>query len=229
MRPRRSGSVLLSTGLHAALCCALVFPPMLRMPELAAEPPDNLPKFVDLFTKPQRDETPVKLPEKAVTPRGTTTGRARGTTTSPKRYVAPPPGGVIPDFVQVASSEDSCPDCEITFEPPAPPGPPGPRRGDPTSPIVITPDVTPPVPISTPAPVYPDPVRMAHIEGTVILEAVIDRDGFVRDVRVMRTVNPLLDRSASTAVLSWRYRPALVDDRPVAVYLTVTINFRLTR
>jgi TonB family protein len=236
MRPRRRGSVLLSTGLHAALCCALVFPPMLRMPELAAEPPDNLPKFVNFFPKPLVEEPVRRLPQ---APPTTTDARSRQGGGGP-----PPEVRVVTTPTEIGDLPEPLPDGVFDNTPervgafPYEPKKTG-DRGDGTQTDdppggggavnANAPGVTPPVPLSTPAPLYPEVMRIANIQGVVILEAIIGRDGLVRDVRVMRGVNALLDRSASTAVLSWRYRPALVDDHPVSVYLTVTINFRITR
>ncbi len=76
------------------------------------------------------------------------------------------------------------------------------------------------------APVYPELARAAKIEGVVILEAVINPDGAVRDVRVLRSV-PLLDEAALAAVRQWRYTPTVLSGVPIAVVMTVTVTFRL--
>ena len=76
------------------------------------------------------------------------------------------------------------------------------------------------------APNYPDVARIAHVEGIVILEAVIGPDGVVRDVRVLRS-KPLLDEAAMAAVRQWRYTPTLLNGTPVAVVMTVTVTFKL--
>jgi protein TonB len=89
------------------------------------------------------------------------------------------------------------------------------------------PGVTPPVAVETVAPVYPELARRAHMEGVVVLEAVIGVDGWVRDVRVLRGAGPLLDPAALEAVKRWRYRAATVGARPVAVSLQVVITFSL--
>jgi TonB family protein len=59
----------------------------------------------------------------------------------------------------------------------------------------------------------------------VILEAVITTAGDVREIRVLRSANPLLDEAAVRAVRRWRYRPATLNGRAVPVYLTVTVTF----
>jgi len=76
------------------------------------------------------------------------------------------------------------------------------------------------------APVYPTIAVQARSEGTVILEAVIDETGAVRDVTVLRSV-PLLDRAAVDAVKQWRYTPTRLNGVPVAIIMTVSVTFSL--
>jgi protein TonB len=76
-------------------------------------------------------------------------------------------------------------------------------------------------------PSYPEAARKARMEGVVILEAIITATGSVEDVKVLKSVNPLLDAAASRAVSQWRYRPATLNGRAVRVYLTVTVTFNL--
>jgi len=65
------------------------------------------------------------------------------------------------------------------------------------------------------------------MEGVVILEAIITASGSVEEVKVLKSVNPLLDASAVRAVSGWRYKPATLNGRAVRVYLTVTVTFNL--
>ena len=76
------------------------------------------------------------------------------------------------------------------------------------------------------APVYPAIARTAHVQGVVILEAVLDARGGSRSVRVLRSI-PLLDQAAVDAVQQWRFTPALLNGEPVPVVMTVTVNFTL--
>lgn len=75
-------------------------------------------------------------------------------------------------------------------------------------------------------PVYPAIARQIKREGTVILEAVIDETGAVRNVTVLRSV-PQLDRAAIDAVSQWRYTPTRLNGVPVAIIMTVTVTFSL--
>ena len=75
-------------------------------------------------------------------------------------------------------------------------------------------------------PVYPEIARSARKEGTVILEAVLDRTGRVSRVRVTKS-SPLLDQAAIDAVRQWQYSPSTLHGQPVEVLMTVTITFTL--
>jgi protein TonB len=78
------------------------------------------------------------------------------------------------------------------------------------------------------APKYPPEAGQARIEGTVVLLAVIGRDGTVEDVRVERGL-PVLAQAAIEAVKQWRYRPYFLNGEPVEVDSQITINFTLSR
>ena len=89
--------------------------------------------------------------------------------------------------------------------------------------------VTAPVLIHRVLPEYPEAARRARLQGVVVVEAVIDRDGAVADVRVVADTTRFggCAEAALRAVRAWRYRPARLDDRPVAVRMTVTVTFSL--
>ena len=76
-------------------------------------------------------------------------------------------------------------------------------------------------------PIYPDVAVAARIRGVVILEANVDRDGRVIDVRVLRTANRLLDHAAITAVGQWQYKPLILNGTPEPFVLTVVLTFNL--
>jgi protein TonB len=76
------------------------------------------------------------------------------------------------------------------------------------------------------APVYPPLAIQGRVEGVVVLECVVDVQGRVQEVRVLRGV-PLLDEAALAAVRQWVYTPTLVNGVPVPVVMTVTVTFRL--
>lgn len=89
-------------------------------------------------------------------------------------------------------------------------------------------DVRAPVLLERVEPDYPEPARRARLEGTVVLEAIITAMGSVEEIRLLRSINPLLGQAAERAVRQWRYRPATLNGRAVRVYLTVTVKFGIT-
>ncbi|HEX9148967.1 MAG TPA: TonB family protein [Thermoanaerobaculia bacterium] len=94
-------------------------------------------------------------------------------------------------------------------------------------PLRVGGDVKAPQLVNRVEPSYPEAARKARMEGVVILEAIITASGNVEDVKVLKSVNPLLDAAATRAVSQWRYRPATLNGRAVRVYLTVTVTFNL--
>jgi protein TonB len=87
-------------------------------------------------------------------------------------------------------------------------------------------DIRQPRRIAGDAPVYPDLARRARVEGVVILEVLIDEDGRIDRLKVLRS-EPLLDAAALDAVRSWRYTPTLLNGVPVPVLGTVSVRFSL--
>jgi len=92
-----------------------------------------------------------------------------------------------------------------------------------------TSQVTPPRRLSGPAPSYPEDARKERIEGVVILQAVIAKDGSVAQTRVLRSLSPSLDRASEEAIRKWTFAPATLDGKPVSVFYNLTVNFRLTK
>jgi protein TonB len=78
------------------------------------------------------------------------------------------------------------------------------------------------------APKYPTEAGRERIEGTVVLMAVIGKDGTVQDVRVQSGLSVLAE-AAIEAVKQWRYRPYLLNGEPVEVDSQITINFNLSK
>jgi protein TonB len=75
-------------------------------------------------------------------------------------------------------------------------------------------------------PEYPDLARQANMEGTVIVQALVGKDGKVRDTKVVKSVS-VLDDAAVAAVKQWVFKPALSNNKPVAVWVAVPVKFTL--
>jgi protein TonB len=75
-------------------------------------------------------------------------------------------------------------------------------------------------------PIYPPIAHAAHVEGTVVLAAIIARDGTIQNLHVV-SGNGMLQQAALDAVRTWRYRPYLLNGEPVEVETTVNVIFKL--
>lgn len=76
-------------------------------------------------------------------------------------------------------------------------------------------------------PTYPRLARQARIQGAVVLQAVISREGTIEKLQVL-SGHPMLVQAAVDAVRQWRYRPYMLNGEPVEVETQVTVNFVLS-
>jgi protein TonB len=106
---------------------------------------------------------------------------------------------------------------------PAPPPTPGPKQPVPVGGLVL-----PPKRIVEVAPIYPPIALAARKEGLVILQATIDEDGIVREVKVLRS-DPLFDQAAMDAVKQWRFTSPMLNKQKIPVVMTVTVTFNLNK
>ena len=125
------------------------------------------------------------------------------------------PGGVVGGVVGGLPAD---------IPPPPPPPPPVPM---PRAPVHVGGQIQAPALAKRVEPVYPDIAVNARIRGVVILEALVDKEGRVVEVKVLRTPNQLLDNAAITAVRQWQYRPLVLNGLPEPFVLTVVLTFDL--
>ena len=78
-----------------------------------------------------------------------------------------------------------------------------------------------------PDPEYSEEARKAKFQGTCVLGLVVGPDGRPRDIHVVRSLGLGLDEKAIEAVKNWRFDPAVKDSKPVAVAISVEVDFRL--
>jgi protein TonB len=110
---------------------------------------------------------------------------------------------------------------------PAPPPPaPPPLEVTRQAPVRIGGQITAPALVRRVEPDYPAIAVHAKLSGTVILEATVDTEGYVEDVRVLRSIG-LLNAAAIDAVKQWRYSPLVLNGIPTPFILTVTLTFSL--
>lgn len=104
------------------------------------------------------------------------------------------------------------------------PTPPIPRM---EGPVLFRPEMNRPVRVAGADPLYTEIARRARVEGVVILQAVIDKSGSVRDIEILKPLRLGLDEAAVQAVETWQFQPATLDDRPIDVIYTLTVRFGL--
>ena len=165
---------------------------------------------------PLRPAAPVLAPSFADAPH---TLEAERTTPAP----APSAGAAIGDTPSVGDGVTGDVGRTVAVGPPAEPAP---RVLAPTGPVRVGEGVREPRKIVDARPIYPALALSVKVEGVVILEAVINERGAVERVRVLKSI-ALLDAAAIDAVSRWRYTPTLLNGTPVAVLMTITINFTL--
>ena len=122
------------------------------------------------------------------------------------------PGGVVGGIVGGLVS--------VAPPPPSPPPPPTSR-----TPVRIGGQILAPALVNRVEPTYPALAVAAQVTGIVILEAVVDTEGCVESVKVLRPVNLVLDHASVEALKQWRYSPLILNGVPTSFVLTVTFNF----
>jgi protein TonB len=117
--------------------------------------------------------------------------------------------------------EFTAPPTDVDFEIDLPENPPGPLR--------VGGDVKAPIKVKQIPPVYPELARKARIQGVVIVEAVIDREGNVIRAKVLRSPGAHFgfDQAAIDAVKQWKFKPGTQNGKPVDVIFTLTVIFKL--
>jgi protein TonB len=225
-RTRRGWTTLTSFGLQALITGVLLLLPLLR--------PTGLPSFRQL-------STPISLGQPL--PEAPVVRTHAGSNFAPADpavivFNRPSPISVDPR----ASSNDGPP--QMTGSGPYIPGALG--NGDPhglnwfesgTRPVLPAPPVTVARPlhisqmnvgdlIRKVQPTYPALARSARVQGTVVLQAVISKQGAIENLKIL-SGHPMLAPAAIDAVRQWRYRPYILNGEPVEVETQITVNFSL--
>lgn len=227
-RFRRSWSTLSSFGLQALAMGLLLLLPLVK--------PGGIPLLHRLATpvslgQPLPDAPPMRAHAGSSTP--TTSNWLNNRLMQPSRIPtavvpiaeeAPPqpfgsigtglPAGAIPGLPNGIASAGSGTRPAPATPPPAP-----------TRPVRIS-HMSPGSLIYQLQPVYPPLARTAHVEGQVVLAALISKEGTIKNLRVLMG-HPMLVTSAIEAVSKWRYRPYILNSEPVEVETQINVNFLL--
>lgn len=224
-----SAAVLAHAGivLSIALVTAAIVPPV--------HGPDTPRPIVAIAAEiPLGDLTP----HRPSVPKGTE-GTKSGRAIAPQPVVPHDPPKATPDVPLAPADDDSStgpegPGDGTTGGPNGSPlgvpggtgdGGPGPGEGPGVEPVYVTGEMEKPVLLVKVEPVYPEAARLARLGGRVTIMAVIGEDGGIVSAEVLASKNPLFNGAALEAVRRWRYRPALMNGRPVRVYFTVMVDF----
>lgn len=97
----------------------------------------------------------------------------------------------------------------------------------PAGPVRVGGNVKAPTIVSRVDPEYTEIARKARVDGVVIIEAIIDRNGRVTQVKSIKGLPMGLTDSAMNAVKQWRFKPGTMGGQPVDVIFNLTVNFQL--
>jgi TonB family protein len=93
--------------------------------------------------------------------------------------------------------------------------------------VRVAPGVTTGLLINKVAPRYPDDAKQARVQGQVVLQALIDKNGDIQSLTLV-SGHPMLAPAAIEAVKKWKYKPYLLEGRPVSVETQIIVNFALS-
>ncbi len=86
-----------------------------------------------------------------------------------------------------------------------------------------------PQPIYSPYPVYPEIARRAGVEGTVWVKIWVDKEGKPKKAQVLKSDAQLFEQPAIEAAMKWKFTPAIMNNGPVAVWVSIPFKFKLTQ
>lgn len=87
--------------------------------------------------------------------------------------------------------------------------------------------ISPPRAVKTPPVDFSPPAKKFKIQGTCLVQLIVDAKGEPTHIRLVRSLAPSLDQEALRAVAQWRFRPATREGQPVPVIITIEVAFRL--
>src|SRR6202521_686306 len=229
LKTKRLGTTILSFLLQVGLIGILILIPLIYTDAL---PKGNLMTFL---VAPPPPPPPPPPPAAAVKVVKIQSEVINGQLRTPTK---------IPDKVQMIKEEEAPPDLGAGVPGGVPGGIPGGSTGgvmggilssaNTAIPKVATPQrvrvstgVATGLLIKKVTPNYPQLAKQARIQGTVVLQAEISKDGTIQNLQLI-SGHPMLAPAAIEAVRQWHYKPYLLNGEPVAVETTVQVNFSLS-
>ncbi|MGZ4822447.1 MAG: energy transducer TonB [Terriglobales bacterium] len=226
-RSRRGWTTVLSFAVQAAGIAALVLLPLFRTQALPAivalgamiGPPPGKPPRAEAERRTTRASTSEIVGLTVREPRGIPRGVA-----DIQDQSAPEPaatsGFAVPGGTGTSAASTQV--IAIFGLPPRPPEPPPSTQQR----LKISSGVSQGYLLRQLRPAYPPMAISAHVQGAVVLSALISRTGEIENLQVL-SGHPLLVAAAVEAVKHWRYRPCLLNGDPVEVETQITVNFSL--
>lgn len=220
---RDAGTLLMSLGIHSTVVALVVVVPLLYVTESFPQVPYMM-AFVAAPPLPPPPPPPAPpdpgTPEPAVD-----VNPAAAPVEEPDEIEAEPVS--ITQVDRIEGAMDGVVAGTGSIDAPPPPPSPPPALEPAPAPVRIGGAIKQPALLTRVNPEYPLLALGARVEGIVILEAVVDREGRVEDVRILRSIS-MLDAAAIAAVRQWRYAPLLQHGKPMRFIVVVTLIFKLT-
>ncbi len=223
IRTRSKYFALGSFALQALLVTALAFYPLLH--------PATLPKqaLTMLLTAPPVPPSPASLPQHAAAPAHPQAIMIDNPLAAPIRIPQPvemdgndvPPSAVDTGFAKTGAGTDSGLFSTLASTPT-----PVVKPASPKGPVHVSSGVATGQLLTPIQPLYPAIARAARIQGTVVVQAVISKEGMIEHLRVV-SGPPMLQSAATEAIQRARYRPFMLNGEPVAVETTISVVFTM--
>lgn len=211
---RLKQALVVTAALHLVLL-AVVLP---KEPERPQPPPKTATTLMLEDVRIQRKPPTPQPPEPPKPPK-----RTAVTVPMPE----PLPVEPILELEPVAPEPPPLPP-NLVFVPPTPPAPAPPPPPEPSpQPVRVGAGVELPERTIFVEPRYSEMARKVRLEGTVILDTVIDRNGHIRDIVVLRGLPMGLTEEAIRAVSKWRFEPPMLENMPIELAYVVTVRFQL--
>ena len=86
-----------------------------------------------------------------------------------------------------------------------------------------------PVPVKNPPPLYPEIARRAGVEGTVWVKIWVDKEGKAKKAQILKSDAELFNQAAIDAAMQWVFTPAVMNNGPVAVWVSIPFKFKLSQ
>lgn len=219
----RRRALIISIATQTALLTVIVLLPLFGKPE----------RLTYAYVTPTPPYAPLRSHERTNTPTRPANPRSEFNPYAPPQHIPTQidPNPPSPPSIEPGSAEtwpaNPCVGCIPIEDGRVQPQPPAPQRPEPPRRVVMT-HLEPAMLIYRVEPMYPPLAREIRRGGRVELRAVIATDGTIQSLQVV-SGEPLFLQSALAAVRQWRYRPTVLNGRPVEIDTFITVTYNLSQ